>query len=225
MISLLAAIFTDCFGQEITPHEKNLINLTYPKITKEDIASPQDLKHCIDLTHKNYLIIINSKRYVCSNEQKIVALLKKNRKEVVTKRLSIIYDSATSPERVVKVLDILTEQNIRSYKLAVTDEKSILAIRNLANENRQSKSVDFSDSTFLIVSIENACLKASLLSNKMNCKKIEDLDSFIVAQKKCIDPYKVLIVAEKDLAYKDIRPVIDLLSKYEYHNFRMITKD
>jgi len=221
-ITLLQFLLLNCFGQQIDSIANSSLQLIEPKA---DIASSEDFNYCINLTHSNYIVVINEKRYNAANKQELTKLIRKNKKMITNRQLSIIYNSATTPGKMVTVLDILTEQDIKRFKLASVDGKPVPHIQDIKKENTSSKDTNFSDSTILTIIIKDTCLDISLLKNVMGCKKLDDVESFILNNKKYIDPYKIVVIGRKDLGYKDLKPVISLLIKHEYFNFKLLTKD
>ncbi|MCC6289516.1 MAG: hypothetical protein IT249_16675 [Chitinophagaceae bacterium] len=221
-IALFQLILSNCFGQQIDSSANRDLQLIE---SKPDIASARDYNYCIDLTHSNYILIINGKKYVAVNEKALAKLIKNKKRTITNHPLSIIYDSVTTPGKMVTTLDILTAENIKRYKFASTDGKSAIRAQRIKKENTFSKDINLSDSTILIITIKDTCLDISLLKNSLSCKKLDDVEAFISDNKKHIDPYKVVVIGSKDLVYKDVQPVISLLTKHEYFNFKLLPKD
>lgn len=224
-IVLLQFILLNCFGQQVDSNEKSPLPLIVPKLTKEDIASSQDYKHCIDLTHFNYILVISGKKYTAANKQELIQLIGKHKKDITKQSISIIYDSTTTPQKMLEVLDIMTEQDIKRFKLVPADVKSAQQMQDFRKLNTSSKEIDLSDSTMLFITIKDTCINISLYNNTADCQSVAATESFIIDNKKYIDPSKIVIVGKKDLAYKDVKPIIALLTKHEYFNFKMLTQD
>lgn len=193
---------------------------------KEDIASPQDYKHCIDLTQSGYIIMINETRYRRSNEQELVAFIKNNRKDINRQKISIISDSITSYEKIVNTLDIITEQKIKNYKLVSVDGKLPQTSPIIVQSTKPfTKDIDVTDSTVLVILILDNSFETSLLNKRTIHRQISELNKFIGNNKKNIDPYKIVVTGAGTLPYKVVEPVISLLTKHEYHNYHISSKN
>jgi len=197
-----------------------------PKPSKEDIASPKDYKHCIDLTQRGYIIIIDGQKHVALNEQKLSSFLKVNRPNIIKQPISIISDSATSYEKIVNTLDLMTELRIDKYKLVSVNGKFPPDSPIVVPTTRSSiKDNDFDDSTVLIISISNDEYETSLLDKKVIQKKVSELETFLSNNKANINPDKIVVTGPDNVPYKILKPVLSLLNKYGYYHYRIITKD
>jgi biopolymer transport protein ExbD len=230
LVAVLTLLLVSCSGQEAKPKEEKIyydtLNLLEPKVGKEDIASPQDYKHCIDLTQSGYIIVINKIKHQILDEQELRSFIKKARKEIVKQKISIISGSQTSYEKIIATLDLMTEQKIKEYKLVSVDGKLPQTSPIIVQSTKPfKKDIDLNDSTVLIILILDSSFETSLLKKKAVQSQISELDKFIVDNKNNIDPYKIVVTGAGNLPYKIVEPVTSLLAKHEYYNYHIIAKD
>lgn len=226
----MTIFLNSCSGQQSKPKEERIyydtLKLLEPKISKEDVASPQDYKHCIDLTQSDYLIVINGAKYFKANKGELSAFIKNKRKDIIKQKISVISDSLTSYRKIVNILDIITEQKINNYKLVSVYGKLPQTPPIVVQSTKPfTKDIQLTDSTVLIISILDSTFETSLLNKIAIHREVSELDKFIVNNKKNIDPYKIVVMGAENLPYKVVKPVISLLTKYDYNNFHIIPKN
>ena len=229
-VVLLTLLLVSCSGQEAKPKEEKIyydtLNLLEPKISKEDIASPQDYNHCIDLTQSGYIVVISGVKHQKANEQELSIFIKKARKDIIKTKMSIISDSQTSYEKIITTLDLMTEHKIMEYKLVSVAGKLPKTSPIIVQSTKPfKKDIDLTDSTVLIILIRDSSFETSLLKKKTVQAQISELDKFIVDNKNNIDPYKIVVTGVTNLPYKAVEPVTSLLTKREYYNYHIIVKE
>src|SRR5215475_11149282 len=112
---------------------------------------PKDYEHCIDLTGDNYVVVVNGQKYVRSNMQEISSFVKANQSTIIKERISVISDSATSYEKIVTTIDLLTESKINDYKLVSVNGKLPRTSPIEVQGTRVfTRGIDLSDPTVLI---------------------------------------------------------------------------
>ena len=230
LVSLFTLLLFSCSGQEAKAKVEKIyydtLNLLKPKISKEDIALPQDYKHCIDLTKSGYIVVINGVKHQTSNEQELLSLVKKARKDIIKQKLSIISDSQTSYEKIITALDLMTDQKIGKYKLISVDGRLPQTSPIIVQRVKPfKKDVDLADSTVLVILVLDNSFEISFLNKRNVHTQISDLDKFIVANKRTIDPYKIVVTGFADLPYKAVEPVTSLLTKHGYCDYHIISKN
>lgn len=227
---VLSIMLSHCQGQQPAETEKKIyydtLNLLMPKPGKEDLATAKDYRHCIDLTKEGYTVILNGKKYFQPDEHTLTSFIKAKRKDVTKTILSIISDSKTSYEKIVNALDVMTQQKIENFKFLSADGQlpSVPPII-IPTTTPPVKDIDLNDSTVFIISVVADTMKVSLLNKTNTFTRIDDVEKFILNNKGKIDPMKVVVTAPGNAKYAEIAPVLELLSKYGYHDRRLVPKD
>ena len=144
-------------GSSLTRAEKlysDTVDLPLPKPTRDDIAMPKDYDHCIDLTGDNYIIVVNGQKYISSNMRELSSFVKANQSRIIRQKISVISDSATSYEKIVNTIDLLTEIKINNYKLVSVNGKLPRPSPIVVQGTKLfTKDIDLRDSTVLIISL------------------------------------------------------------------------
>ena len=157
LVSLIF-LLTNCYGQFPNESGKKLysdtVDLPLPKPTRDDIAMPKDYDHCIDLTGDNYIIVVNGQKYISSNMRELSSFVKANQSRIIRQKISVISDSATSYEKIVNTIDLLTEIKINNYKLVSVNGKLPRPSPIVVQGTKLfTKDIDLRDSTVLIISL------------------------------------------------------------------------
>ncbi len=227
---LLIFFFSNGYCQQGQEKEAKIyddtINLPMPKPDKEDIATKKDYEHCIDLTKEGYTVILNGKKYFQSNEQKLSSFIKANKLTISKNLISIISDSKTSYKKIVNAFDIMTQQKIKNYKFLSADGQlpSVPPIV-VPTTKAPMREIDLKDSAVFIISVLADTMKVTFLNKTNTCASITDLENFILNNKNVIDPVKVVLTAPSNSKYEEIEPLLELLRKYNYYDYRLIATE
>jgi biopolymer transport protein ExbD len=197
-----------------------------PKPGKEDIATPKDYHHCVDLTQHDYVIVVNGVKHSLPNIKELSSFIKSNKKLIIKQKISIVSGSETSYEKIVNVLDLFTELGINNYKLVTADGKFPSTSPIIIQSSKPfPKDIDLNDSTVMIISVSTDSLTVSLLSKSFPQSGLPALDKFLSDNKKNTDPDKIVIAGQGNSHYDQIEQIISLLKKYGYYKYHLIAKD
>lgn len=223
-------LFTSCSEQNTKSKEAKVyydtLRLLEPKTDKEEIASALDYRHSIDLTKDRYVITINGVKNQKANFQELSAFLKKNRKQIIKQKISIISGSQTSYEQIVAILDLLNDQHIKDYKL-ISSDGSIPATSPVIVQRTKpvKQKLDITDSTVLTILILESSFETSFLKKTTVHSQISELEKFIVSNRNHINPDKIVVNGASKLPYKAFRPVTSLLAKHGFLGYQITVKD
>ncbi len=225
LVIVLIGVFTNCPAQQAIPAENktyyDTISLLVPKLSKEDIATPADYKHCLDLTHNDYVVILSGIKYTLE-ERNLAQFVKSNKKEINKRKISIIASSETSYDKIINAIDIMESEKVRNYKLVWVDGKFPEPAPIIVQSNKPfKKDIDLSDSTVLVISYFQDSSKVSLLNKTIAFSQITELDTFIITNKSNINPDKIFVRAPANSKYHEIIPILDILAKYNYNNYHL----
>lgn len=110
LVVLLFLISTQAIGQQ---RPNGLID---PKPSEADSVSAGDKRHSLELFHRKVIGRLNGKT-IQMYYNELETYLKRNRRTISTRRLTIInHDETTFPE-VTQVLDLLAQLRIQKYRL------------------------------------------------------------------------------------------------------------
>lgn len=227
LVAALVFLLTNCSGQ--APVRENnkpfydTVKLLLPKPGPEDVATPADYKHSIDLTKDFYVVTVSGRTYKKTSEHELSSFIKANRERITKQRISIICDSTTPAEKIVTTLDLLTELQIKSYKIVFVNGKFLSEEPIIVQQPFEKRNI-VDDSTTLTILISKQGFETSLLNSKQKHQSISELETFMVSNKKNIDGDKIVVIGDGNLSYATVNPVFLLLKKYEYWHFKILTK-
>ncbi|GAA4159684.1 hypothetical protein GCM10022217_22770 [Chryseobacterium ginsenosidimutans] len=84
---------------------------------------------------------------------------------------------------------------------------------------------DYNDGSYLSFSILNDnIVQVSFLSEKHLFKTSSEIETFIINNKKLIDPGKILVIEPSKERYDKLKTILKILSKYKYNKFLLLPK-
>ncbi len=214
----------DCLGQaKEQPSKADKLNLADPK---PGSPSPEDtlmFKNSLVLFRKGYTVIYNSTANTFTNLKALSSYLQKTSPLLKRRKVYILIDSNTKPDKIVSVLDLLQKHRIENYKLVNHQEYFKPPPSNEYQVPPKAITVTRpDDSSYFSIKIHKDSLELTLLDKKQIVGNSAEVDKFISANKMQIDPTRIVFFADANTLYEKFKPILDVLRKHGYYKFKII---
>lgn len=81
------------------------------------------------------------------------------------------------------------------------------------------------DSSYFWIKVYKGRFEMELFKKTQTVKTLAEVDRYIKANKSRIDPGKIILKGDANLNYQEMKPVFEVLKKYGYHKFKMMTEN
>lgn len=226
---LLSLIFfaSSCSGQQ-NPNSQVQIDtakLFDPKQEPVDYTSTEMFKNFVLLNQRPYAVSIQGKHFQVKSNDELFDTIQNEKAQVVKSKFYVIVDNSFAFKTIVDIIDKLKKLGIDNYKVINFDSyfKPAEPIE-IEQPTIITKTIDTNDSTYFSLTILNDNFEAKLLNKKEILKNSSEVDKFIEDNKSLIDPNKILVVGNSKVSYEKMKPILEILKKYQYYKFQMVTR-
>jgi len=227
VLLLLILAITGCSGQETTKEHSRIdtAKLYDPNPQSDEIGGSEAtiFRRNIVLTKPDYYVIINEQEHKLETIDKVKDFIKSHKEQIQENKFYIVRDSSTAFNKIVSIINILTENQIKNYKvinlqeyLAPPEPVTIQAPHSIVT------TYDENDSTYFSIEILNKGINVRLQGQETKLKTTTELDSFVTAHKS--DIKEIAIITTKDIPSAKFNEVIEVLKKHEYTKFNLVSK-
>ena len=234
ILLLSVVITTYCSAQQVKGQGlmRDSIIQTVSKIDKG--ISPEMLKNCVVLQTNNICVVMmKEKIYTLKTNKELLLFFSSNKNEISRTNFFVIFDSATSQEKLVDVIDDLNRAKIKNYALVTSQQylqngalwsKPTQPVVSL-DTSKTKKQYNILDSTYFSITIQKTGIKVRLFEQDSFLKNSDELDSFITKYQIDISTKKIVVIGSNLLPYERVGPVLDVLTKHSYYKYSLIVSD
>jgi len=218
---------TSCSGQQNsnTQVQIDTAKLFDPKQEPVDYSSTDMFKNFVLLNQQPFALTIQGKQFQIKSDKELFNKIQEDKAQVVKSKFYIIVDSSFAFSKIVDIIDNMKNSGVTNYKVINFDSyfKPSEPI-TIEQTTITTKTVDVNDSSYFSLTILNDSFVANFLNNKKVFKSSSEVDRFIQDNKTLINPNKILIIGGAKVSYEKMKPILEILKKYEYYKFQMVTK-
>jgi biopolymer transport protein ExbD len=218
---------TSCSGQQnsSTQVQIDTAKLFDPKQEPVDYSSTDMFKNFVLLNQQPFALTIQGKQFQIKSDKELFNKIQEDKAQVVKSKFYIIVDSSFALSKIVDIIDNIKKSGVSNYKVINFDSyfKPSEPI-TIEQPTITTKTVDANDSSYFSLTILNESFEADFLNKKQVFKSSSEVDRFIQDNKTLINPNKILIIGNAKVSYEKMKSILEILKKYEYYKFQMVTK-
>jgi biopolymer transport protein ExbD len=218
---------TSCSGQQNsnTQVQIDTAKLFDPKQEPVDYSSTDMFKNFVLLNQQPFELTIQGKQFQIKSDKELFNKIREDKAQVVKSKFYIVVDSSFAFRKIVDIVDNIKKSGVSNYKVINFDSyfKSSEPI-TIEQPTITTKTVNANDSSYFSLTILNDSFEANFLNKKKVFKSSSEVDRFIQDNKTLINPNKILIIGNAKVSYEKMKPILEILKKYEYYKFQMVTK-
>lgn len=223
----LVLTVTGCSGQQNTDQQSKIdtVKLFNPN-GHPDNAGARDMnmfKRAIAVVEDGYAIRLNDKETDFNTLAEAETFIISNKEEIKKDLFYILMVSTTDFKRIFSVINILTKNRITNYKV-INVEQYFTPPEPVTIQTPTSVVTTYneSDSTYFSIEVFDKGINVKLQGQESKLKTTNELDTFVSTHKQ--DIKRIIIIISKELPDNKLKSVIEVLKKYEYTKFNLVTK-
>ena len=244
LFSILLIITSSCHGQQNNDQQVyvNIDSLfDADKSQKTDYDLKQVMKNCLVMQDNSVAVfIIQSESVAVKSLSELPGIFKKQKGIISKSTFYFFFDKSDSFRIVNQIIDYIEQQQIKDYKIDQIENltkqaalenllkitkpfKPSLAAPIVIPQSVQIKSKSIDSSYFVVNGLENNYYYISFLNKNTTIKGKTALDKFIQRRIALIKNGKIVIESYENTKYEAMKPVFDILKKYKYYKFQLLT--
>lgn len=215
-----------CSGQQ-NSHKQAKIDtakLFDPRLEPIDNASIEMFKNFVLLIKQPFELTIQGKHFQIKSEKEVFKTILEEKAQVAKSKFYIIVDSNFAFDKIVDIIGKVKISGINNYKIINFDSHFKPSEPVICEQPTiVTKMVEGNDSSYLLITILNDGFETIFFNKKQVHKNSLEVDKFIQANKALINSNKILVVGNSTDQYEKFKPLLDILKKHKYYNFKLET--